>query len=243
MSFRDAIRADKINGYSFVMKPGDQRRRMIDLPGNPRAQDCDPDLCMLTIDLYRTVQDVRDTPRDGNDQDNVPAGSVDRAVAIVEWGAGRGKNKARVDFVHGQRISLAASTLRIDAEYIGKVGPPVELSASVMFGSIGANKAQYTDGTIPLLREVQSRFRPIPLFARRLTLVDNGSPSNYSVTFSPEPRPSPMQIVYPLVPAGIDTRTSQTAELTIPNGVDYYAITNNATGFDAIVYPVFRLFL
>lgn len=155
--------------------------------------------------------------------------------ARITWGTGKASQQVLLDYHHGTRICVDASSLRVDAEYVceNDPGPTVQCGASIVYGNIGT-QATLTHERVGINAGATSSFVDLPDFSRELTLLTSNAAASvaaHSVLFSSDKGAS--VIVQNVLP---------NVALKIPNGVEAYAITNNAAGA-ATFWAIFGLFI
>lgn len=161
--------------------------------------------------------------------------------ARITWGAGKQSQQVLLDYHHGTRICLDASSIRIDAEYtslgaIGaELGPRFNVGVSLVYGNIGT-QATLTDNYLDIATVSESALRPIPDFARTLTVLadeDLGAvaASALRIKFFASP-----------IRDEVDIAVLPNTPVIIPNGVQYYSIFN-ASANTVRFNPIFQLYI
>ncbi len=165
--------------------------------------------------------------------------------AHITWGAGKQTQEVSIDYLHGTRICFDASSIRVEAEYVSfgtvgaELGPRYNVGASIVYGNVGT-QATFTDDFIDLAAAAGSARRPIPAFAQSLTVMADTelgrtSTTALAVEFSNRPTLGAGGII-------VDMDLLQNEKILIPNGAEFYSITNNTAG--AVRFsPVFGLYI
>lgn len=129
-----------------------------------------PELVSLTFSLIV----VPETPIG---LESFPDGTDMYVGARLIWGAGKGRHEAFIDIRSGTRVTLEASTLLVDAFYVGTIGPTVRIACSVTYGSVGAKINTFTSGQIALAAGGVSRRFVVPLYAGAVQTYTDADPA------------------------------------------------------------------
>jgi hypothetical protein len=167
----------------------------------------------------------------------IPVGADMRIYAEISWGAGKSAETALVDFHHGTRITLDASSVVVGYQVRNQSGNPAlvfanEIAVSLVYGHVTGKQATFTPDHFAAGAAPPGTFRPIPEYARTLlVLSDNPANTTAVVSFSSDAKGTGVQ-------SSVGVPIDQ--EVSIPNGMEGYAI---AFTIAAEAFPIFGLFL
>lgn len=227
--------ARRENGGRAVINAGGQDARLVSI-----SAGSDPNPYVVTVCLYR--KNLAPIPFFSSEP--VPL-VVPRCTALprarISWGAGKTSQVVLVDFLHGARLTLDCASVTIDAIYDNitrslstvqdPFGPPMEFSASVVYGSLGSRLTTFTTELIPVPGSGRIALsQPIPDFAREVKINSSVAGATYDVFFgtSAQNPAIPFGAGASRLSYGSIVSTAPNNWLQIPNGTEFIDIEQTA---------------
>lgn len=143
--------------------------------------------------------------------------------ASITWGTGKVSNSIVCDYHHGTRLTLDASSLRVDALYLsaatgaGTRGREVELTASAVYGQVGNRNLTLTDPPLEIANATRSDYIQVPQYARNVTIYTELGASTFDVFLSNSKAADVVSL----------GNQNTGVVVPIPNGIEYLSITND----------------
>lgn len=150
--------------------------------------------------------------------------------ARIRWGAGRAANEILCDYHHGTRLTLDASSLQVDVQYVSLAtngatrGPNIEVSATAVYGQVGNRNLTLTDAPLAIGAGATTDFITVPQFARSVSVFTSTGGTTLTYQFA-NSKAADVFVVTNVVPG---------TKIDIPNGIEFFRVTNAGGAQDLI---------